>query len=72
MKSSAHLIASFLGEVETVAGLLIAELGALPVEGATVSILLPVDAADLVADDPRPVSLAQMAGRPKHDDGPTG
>ncbi len=27
---------------------------------------------DLVADDPRPGSLAQMAGRPKHDDGPTG
>ena len=40
------------GDVETIGGLLIAELGALPVEGDTVRIDLPVDPADLVADDP--------------------
>lgn len=39
-------------EVETVAGLLIAELGALPVKGDSVTIVLPVDPADLVADVP--------------------
>jgi uncharacterized protein YjiS (DUF1127 family) len=27
---------------------------------------------DLVADDPRPASLARTAGRSKHDDGPKG
>jgi CBS domain containing-hemolysin-like protein len=40
------------GDVETVAGLLIAELGALPAEGDTVTVDLPVDPADLVADEP--------------------
>jgi CBS domain containing-hemolysin-like protein len=40
------------GEVETLAGMLIAELGALPTEGETVSIDLPVDPAELVADVP--------------------
>lgn len=40
------------GEVETIAGMLIAELGALPVKGDTVVIDLPVDPSDLVADEP--------------------
>jgi len=40
------------GDVETVAGMLIAELGALPVEGDTVTVNLPVDPAELVADVP--------------------
>lgn len=40
------------GEVETVAGLLIAELGALPVKGDTVTIDLPADPSELVADTP--------------------
>ncbi len=40
------------GDVETVAGMLIAELGGLPVEGDTVTIDLPVDPAELVADEP--------------------
>ncbi len=40
------------GYVETVAGMLIAELGALPVEGDTVTVDLPIDPAELVADDP--------------------
>ncbi len=39
-------------EVETVAGLLIAELGALPVEGDTVTIDLPVDPSELIAEAP--------------------
>jgi len=39
-------------EVETVAGLLIAELGALPVEGATVTIDLPVDPSEVIATAP--------------------
>lgn len=39
-------------EVETVAGMLIAELGALPMPGDTVTIELPVDPSDLVADEP--------------------
>lgn len=39
-------------DVETMAGLLIAELGALPTEGETVTIDLPVDPAELVADQP--------------------
>ncbi|MCS3429561.1 hemolysin family protein [Klebsiella sp. BIGb0407] len=39
-------------EVETVSGMLIAELGALPAKGDSVTILLPVDPADLVADVP--------------------
>ena len=34
------------------AGLLIAELGALPDEGATISVDLPIDPAELVADEP--------------------
>lgn len=40
------------GDFETMAGLLIAELGALPDEGDTVMIDLPVDPADLVDDRP--------------------
>ena len=40
------------GDVETMAGLLIAELGALPVQGATVIVDLPADPADLVDDRP--------------------
>lgn len=39
-------------DVETVAGMLIAELGALPGEGDTVTIDLPIDAAELVSDEP--------------------
>jgi CBS domain containing-hemolysin-like protein len=39
-------------DVETVAGLLIAELGALPAEGATVVVDLPIDPAELVSDLP--------------------
>lgn len=40
------------GDVETVAGMLIAELGALPTEGDTVNVDLPIDPAELVSDDP--------------------
>ncbi|GGH59618.1 DUF21 domain-containing protein [Frigidibacter albus] len=40
------------GDVETIAGLLIAELGALPVEGDTVTVDLPIDPAELVSDLP--------------------
>lgn len=40
------------GNVETIAGLLIAEFGALPAEGDTVTVDLPVDPADLVDDRP--------------------
>ncbi|WP_415844922.1 hemolysin family protein [Stutzerimonas zhaodongensis] len=40
------------GDVETVAGMLIAELGALPGEGDTVSVDLPIDPAELVSDNP--------------------
>ncbi len=40
------------GDVETVAGMLIAELGALPVEGDIVTVDLPVDPAELVAEAP--------------------
>ncbi|MFZ7095479.1 hemolysin family protein [Luteimonas dalianensis] len=40
------------GDVETVAGMLIAQLGALPVEGATVTVDLPLDPAELVAENP--------------------
>jgi CBS domain containing-hemolysin-like protein len=39
-------------DVETVAGMLIAQLGALPAEGDTVNVDLPVDPADLVSDNP--------------------
>lgn len=39
-------------DVETVAGLLIAELGALPAEGDQVTIPLPIDPAELVDRDP--------------------
>lgn len=39
-------------EAETIAGLLIDELGALPAIGARVVIELPVDPAELVSDDP--------------------
>jgi CBS domain containing-hemolysin-like protein len=39
-------------DVETVAGLLIAELGALPAEGYTVVVDLPIDPAELVSDQP--------------------
>ena len=34
------------------AGLLIAELGALPDEGDTISVDLPIDPAELIADEP--------------------
>lgn len=40
------------GDVETLAGMLIAELGALPKEGDTVVVDLPVDPAELIADEP--------------------
>jgi CBS domain containing-hemolysin-like protein len=40
------------GDFETVAGLLIAEAGALPSEGDTVIVDLPVDPSELVADEP--------------------
>ena len=40
------------GEVETIAGLLIAQRGALPAEGDTVVIDLPTGPAELVADEP--------------------
>lgn len=40
------------GDVETVAGLLIAELGALPAQGDTVTVDLPIDPAELVSDQP--------------------
>jgi len=41
------------GDVETIAGLLIAARGALPAEGDTVTIDLPLDPAELVADEPQ-------------------
>lgn len=40
------------GDFETMAGMLIAELGALPVEGQSVLIDLPVDPAELASDEP--------------------
>lgn len=40
------------GDAETIAGMLIAEVGALPDEGDTVTIDLPIDPAELVADEP--------------------
>lgn len=40
------------GDFETIAGMLFAELGALPVKGDTVTVDLPVDPAELVADVP--------------------
>src|SRR5690606_20320334 len=40
------------GDVETMAGMLIAELGALPAEGDTVNVDLPVEAAELASEDP--------------------
>lgn len=40
------------GDYETVAGMLIAELGALPLPGDTVTVDLPVDPAELIADEP--------------------
>lgn len=46
------------GDVETVAGMLIAELGALPKEGDTVTIDLPVDPAELIAEEPMRQRLA--------------
>ena len=39
-------------EAETIAGLLIDELGALPAEGVRVSIELPIDPAELISDAP--------------------
>lgn len=39
-------------DVETVAGMLIAELGALPAEGDTVTIDLPIDPGELISDEP--------------------
>lgn len=40
------------GDFETVAGMLIAELGALPVQGDIVTVDLPVDPAELANDEP--------------------
>ncbi len=40
------------GDIETMAGMLIATLGALPEEGDTIHVDLPVDPADLVDDAP--------------------
>lgn len=40
------------GEVETLAGLLIAEQGALPAVGDRITVDLPIDPAELVAEDP--------------------
>lgn len=40
------------GDFETIAGMIIAEVGALPEEGDTVTVDLPVDPAELVADLP--------------------
>ncbi|MDY8108767.1 hemolysin family protein [Fulvimarina sp. 2208YS6-2-32] len=40
------------GDVETMAGLLIAERGALPQVGDTVSVDLPIDPAELISDEP--------------------
>lgn len=40
------------GDMETIAGLLIGEMGALPDEGDVVTVDLPVDPADLVSDTP--------------------
>ena len=39
-------------EVETIAGIVIAELGALPVKGDSVTVALPAEPSDLVADEP--------------------
>lgn len=40
------------GDVETIAGMLIAEVGALPSVGDTVNVDLPVDPSELVSDEP--------------------
>lgn len=40
------------GDVETIAGILIAEWGSLPAEGDTVSIALPIDPSELASGDP--------------------
>jgi len=40
------------GDVETMAGMLIAQLGALPAEGDTVNVDLPVESAELASEDP--------------------
>ncbi len=39
-------------DVETISGMLIEELGALPVKDNSVAILLPVDPAELVSEEP--------------------
>lgn len=39
-------------EVETIAGIVIAELGALPAKGDSVTVALPAEPSDLVADEP--------------------
>lgn len=60
MEGDAHLdeVSRIIGhdlprdEAETVAGMLIAELGALPAVGDIVTIDLPIDPAELVADEP--------------------
>lgn len=39
-------------DVETISGMLIEELGALPVKGNSVTILLPLDPAELVSEEP--------------------
>lgn len=41
------------GEVETIAGMIIAELGSLPAEGETVHVTLPDDPSEVVADVPK-------------------
>ncbi|GGA53666.1 hemolysin family protein [Pelagibacterium lentulum] len=40
------------GDAETVAGMLIAELGALPTEGDTVTVVLPLDPSEIVSANP--------------------
>ncbi|MGF1685082.1 hemolysin family protein [Photobacterium japonica] len=40
------------GDVETIAGILIAERGALPAEGDTVTIALPIDPSELASGEP--------------------
>src|SRR5690625_7501846 len=40
------------GDIETVAGMIIAQRGALPDEGETVAVELPPEAADLIAQAP--------------------
>ncbi|WP_422526716.1 hemolysin family protein [Serratia fonticola] len=39
-------------DVETIAGILIEELGALPAKGDSITLVLPIDPAELVSDEP--------------------